>query len=84
MVRVKLKVLTMWEANERMIMDKENFEHDHQFIVCPTWIDGKVQDRFLLNLIKYIQALGESRRTVPHFLSHNVIGERCVEPMDYM
>ena len=35
------------------------------FIVCPTWMVGKVQDRFLLNLIKYLQTLVRSGLPMP-------------------
>ena len=54
------------------------------FIVCPTWTVGKVQDRFLLDLIKYLQALVGSSLPVPNFVSNNPIGERYMEPRDYM
>ena len=54
------------------------------FIVCPTWTVGKVQDRFLLDLIKYLQTLVGSRLHVPQFLSYNPISERYMDPRDYM
>ena len=35
------------------------------FIICPTWTVGKVQDRFLLDLIKYLQMLVGGGLPVP-------------------
>ena len=54
------------------------------FIVCPTWTVEKVRDRFLLDLLKYIQTLVGSGLPVPQFLSCNPIGERYMDPRDYM
>ena len=49
-----------------------------------TWTVGKVQDRFLLDLIKYLKALVWSKLSVPHFLRHNPIGERYMDPNGYL
>jgi hypothetical protein len=54
------------------------------FIVCPTWTVGKVQDRFLLDLVKYLQALWGSGFTVPEFVRNNPIGEAYMEPKEYL
>ena len=54
------------------------------FIVCPTWAVEKVRDRFLFDLIKYPQTLVGSGLLVPLFLSCNLIGERYMDPRDYM
>ena len=54
------------------------------FIVCPMWTVRKVQDRFLLNLIKYLQTLVGSGVPMPLFLSRNPIGERYMDLRDSM
>jgi hypothetical protein len=54
------------------------------FIVCPTWTIEKVQDKFLLDLNKYLQALTGSGLDVNHYLKHNPIGERRLDPRDHL
>jgi hypothetical protein len=43
-----------------------------------------VQDRFLLDLMKYLQAFVGSGLPVPKFLIHNPIGKRYMDPKDYL
>jgi hypothetical protein len=54
------------------------------FIVCPSWTAGKIQDRFLLDLLKYLQTLWGSGLPVPDYVRNNPIGERYMEPRDYL
>ena len=54
------------------------------FIVCPTWTVGKVQDHFMLDLIKYLQTLVGSGLPVPLFVSYNPVSERYMDPKVYL
>jgi hypothetical protein len=54
------------------------------FIVYHMWIVKKIQDRFLLDLSKYLQAFWDSRLPVNHFVKNNPIGERYLDPQDHM
>ena len=47
---------------------KQILKPTSNFIVCPTWTLGKVQDQFLLDF-KYLQTLMESKLPVPSFVS---------------
>jgi hypothetical protein len=70
-------------ANSFMVDDSasKNFLNPaSNFIVCPTWTIEKVQDRFLLELNKYLQALTTSGLPVPKFVYDNPIGERNMDP----
>jgi hypothetical protein len=54
------------------------------FIVCPTWTIEKVRDKFLLDLSKNLLELTGSGLDVNHYLKHNRIGERRLEPQDHL
>lgn len=54
------------------------------YIVCPTWIFGTVQNRLLMDLHRYLQVLVGSGLPVPQFLSSNPIGNRYMDPKNYM
>jgi hypothetical protein len=54
------------------------------FIVCPSWTIEKVQDRFLLDLLKYLQALWGSGLPVHDYVRLNPIGERYLDPRDHL
>jgi hypothetical protein len=66
------------------IASKNILNPTSNFIVCPTWTVGKVQGRFLLDLITCLQTLVGNGLPVLQFLSCNPIGERYMDPRDYM
>jgi hypothetical protein len=74
--------------NNTLMMDDNAFKNilnpTSNFIVCPTWTVGKVQDRLLLDLIEYLQALVGNGLPVPQFLSCNPIGKKYMIPRDYL
>lgn len=54
------------------------------FIVCPSWTIEKVQDSFLLDLAQYLLNLTSSSLDVNYYVRRNPIGERRLEPQDFL
>lgn len=76
-------------THENTFMINENpsknmFNLASNFIVCPIWMVQKVQDHFLLDLVKYFQDLMGSGIFAPNFVSKNPIGKRYMDPKNYM
>lgn len=64
----------LWMTRDNTLLMDDNpskkiLKTTSNYIVCPTWTVGKVQDGFLMDLVKCFQALVGSGFPVPQYIS---------------